>query len=199
MLNKIVLASHNAGKLQEFNQLLAPLQYQLLPQAQLGVSDVDEPHPTFIENCLTKARNAAQITGLPALADDSGLCVAALNGAPGVRSARYAGDSNATTRDASNNARLIATLQGHGHRQAWYYCALVYLRHANDPQPLIAEGIWHGSIIDTPRGAGGFGYDAHFYLPDLDKTAAELSTADKNRFSHRGLAMQALLRRLSSP
>jgi XTP/dITP diphosphohydrolase len=183
---KLVLASNNPGKLRELDALLAPLGWEVLLQRSLGVSECDEPHVTFVENALAKARHAARLTGLPALADDSGLCVSALGGAPGVHSARYAGEPKS---DPRNNEKLIADLAGKADRRAHYICALVFMRHALDPQPLIAEGEWHGEIIDAPRGHGGFGYDPHFFLPELGMTAAELDAAEKNRRSHRALAL----------
>jgi XTP/dITP diphosphohydrolase len=160
----------------------------------MGIAEVDEPYATFVENALTKARHAAQESGLPALADDSGICVPALGGAPGVLSARYAGEPKS---DAANNAKLVAELAGHADKSAFYFCVLIYLRHANDPQPIIAEGRWHGEIIAEPRGQGGFGYDAHFWLAGLGKTAAELSAQEKNQRSHRGQALRALVEKLS--
>lgn len=190
----IVLASNNVGKLKECRAILAPLGFTLSTQSELNVPEAPEPYGTFVENALTKARHAAQLTGLPALADDSGLCVRALRGAPGVRSARYAGE-NAS--DARNNQQLIADLALHQDKSAYYYCVLVYLRHADDPQPVIAEGVWHGEIITNPRGEGGFGYDPHFYLPELGKTAAELDPQQKNQLSHRGKALRLLLEKLS--
>ncbi len=193
MTQPLVLASNNAGKLKEFSQLLAPLGFALRTQGELGIAEADEPHPTFIENALAKARHAAQASGLPALADDSGICVPALGGAPGVHSARYAGEPKS---DAANNRKLVELLATHANKSAYYYCVLVYLRHADDPQPVIAEGRWHGQIIAEPRGDGGFGYDPHFLLTDLGKTAAELSATDKNRLSHRGQALQALIQKL---
>lgn len=190
MGHSIVIASNNSGKLREMDHLLAPLGYTLTPQSRFAVAEADEPHPTFIENCLAKARHAATSTGLPALADDSGLCVPALGGAPGVHSARYAGQPGS---DAANNGKLIAALNSIAQRDAYYYCVMVYLRHPDDPQPLIAEGVWHGQIIDEARGIGGFGYDPHFYLPQLQKTAAELPMAEKNALSHRGRALASLI------
>lgn len=192
-MKKLVLASGNAGKLREFKALLAPLGWDVIPQSDLGVSEADEPHPTFIENALAKARHAATSTGLPALADDSGICVAALAGAPGVYSARFAG---APKSDARNNALLVEKLAGEEDRRAHYVCVLAFVRHAEDPQPILAEGEWHGEIIDTPRGEGGFGYDAHFLLPPMDQTAAELEPALKNTLSHRGAACRLLIERL---
>ncbi len=194
MSRELVLASNNQGKLKEFSQLLAPLGFALRTQGELGIDEADEPHPTFVENALAKARHAARASGRPALADDSGLCVPALGGAPGVLSARFAGEPKS---DAANNRKLVDSLASHADKSAYYYCVLVYLRHADDPQPIIAEGRWNGLIIDTPRGAGGFGYDPHFLLPALDKTAAELSAPEKNRLSHRGQALQALIAKLA--
>lgn len=193
-MTSLVLASNNAGKLREFAELLAPLDFQLIPQATLGVPEAEEPHVTFIENALAKARHAARLTGLPALADDSGLVVPALGGAPGVHSARYAGEPKDDTR---NNRQLIAALNGVADRRAHYVAVLVLVRHADDPQPLIGEGEWHGEIVDTPRGAGGFGYDPHFLLPDLQRTAAELDAAEKHRRSHRGQALAQLVAKLA--
>ncbi len=190
----LVLASNNRGKLAEFSQLLAPLGFVLRAQGELGIDEAEEPHATFVENALTKARHAARASGLPSLADDSGICVPALGGAPGVLSARFAGEPKS---DAANNRKLVDTLAAHADKSAYYYCVLVYLRHADDPQPVIAEGRWNGQIIAEPRGNGGFGYDPHFLLPELGKTAAELSAEDKNRASHRGQALQALIRKLA--
>ena len=192
-MQKLVLASGNSGKLREFAELLAPLNFQLVPQADFAVPEADEPHPTFIENALAKARHAARLTGLPALADDSGLVVPALGGAPGVHSARYAGEPKD---DARNNQKLVAALTNATDRRAHYVAVLVLVRHADDPQPLIGEGEWHGEIIATPRGYGGFGYDPHFLLPDLQRTAAELEAAEKNRRSHRGQALAHLIAKL---
>ncbi len=194
-MNKLVIASHNTGKLREFGELLAPLGFELVPQSELGVQEVEEPYDTFIENALTKARQAIRMTGLPALADDSGLCVFALDGAPGVRSARYAGEPKS---DQRNNEKLVATLNGHLDRRAFYYCVLVLMRHVNDPHPLISEGCWQGEIAEKPRGSGGFGYDPYFFLPESDCTAAELSAEQKNRISHRGMALQTLVEKLKS-
>jgi XTP/dITP diphosphohydrolase len=193
MTRAIVLASNNAGKLKEFGQLLAPLGFTLHPQGDFGVPEADEPHCTFVENALAKARHAARATGMAALADDSGVCVNALGGAPGVHSARYAGEPKS---DARNNQRLIAELEAQFDKSAYYYCVLVYLRHADDPQPLIAEGRWNGEIVATARGQGGFGYDPHFWLPEQGKTAAELAPAEKNLLSHRGQALRMLIEKL---
>jgi XTP/dITP diphosphohydrolase len=193
MSRSIVLASNNAGKLREFSQLLAPLGFTLHPQAEFNVPEALEPHATFVENALEKARHAARLTGLPALADDSGVCVNVLGGAPGVSSARYAGEPKS---DARNNQKLIAALASHVDNSAYYYCVLVFLRHASDPQPVIAEGRWDGEIIATPRGQGGFGYDPYFLLPQFGMTAAELPAAEKNRLSHRGQALRSLVEKL---
>ena len=190
MQRTVVLASNNAGKLEEFSSLLAPLGLALRKQSELGISEAEEPYATFVENALAKARHVAQLSGLPALADDSGVCVPALGGAPGVLSARYAGEPKS---DARNNQKLIHDLSIHEDKSAYYYCVLVYLRHAQDPQPVIAEGRWDGEIIATPRGANGFGYDPHFWIPSLNKTAAELSAEEKNQLSHRGQALRALI------
>jgi XTP/dITP diphosphohydrolase len=190
MQRTVVLASNNAGKLAEFSSLLAPLGLALRKQSELGISEAEEPHVTFVENALAKARHVAQLSGMPALADDSGVCVPALGGAPGVLSARYAGEPKS---DASNNQKLIHDLSTHEDKSAYYYCVLVYLRHAQDPQPVIAEGRWDGEIIATPRGENGFGYDPHFWIAALNKTAAELSAEEKNQLSHRGQALRALI------
>ena len=192
-MNKIVIASNNPGKLREFAALLQPFDFVALPQAALSVVEAEEPHATFVENALAKARHASRASGLPALADDSGLCALALNGAPGVTSARYAGEPKS---DQRNNDKLIAELKTHADRRAFYYCALVLVMHAADPHPLIADGEWAGEVIDTPRGAGGFGYDPYFFLPEFGMTAAELPPDVKNRVSHRGKAMQALAEKL---
>ena len=192
-MKKLVLASNNAKKMKELNALLAPLGFEIIPQGQLGIAEAEEPHCTFIENALAKARHASKESGLPALADDSGLCVAALGGAPGVYSARYAGEPKS---DARNNQKLLAELGDNCHRDAHFVSVIVLVRHADDPQPLIAEGEWHGEILPAERGEGGFGYDPMFYLPEFDKTAAELDAETKNRISHRGQAMQQLIARL---
>lgn len=192
---KLVLASNNEGKLKEFRRLLTPLGLEVIPQAALGVTEAQEPHQTFVENALAKARHASRATGLPALADDSGLCVEALAGAPGVHSARFAGEPKS---DARNNAKLIAVLAGKADRRAHYACVLVLVRHAEDPEPLIAAGDWWGEIIDAPRGDGGFGYDPHFLDPAFGLTGAELPLEQKNRVSHRGKAMAVLMAQLST-
>lgn len=193
MTQKIVLASNNQGKLREFSQILAPLNISLHVQSEFNVPEADEPFLTFVENALTKARHAARLTGLPALADDSGLCVNALHGAPGVLSARYAGEPKS---DSRNNQELLAHLENQQDRSAYYYCVLVYVRSEFDPQPIIADGRWMGEIVATPRGEHGFGYDPHFWLPSLGKTAAELSPELKNSLSHRGQALRSLLEKL---
>ncbi|RXZ32420.1 RdgB/HAM1 family non-canonical purine NTP pyrophosphatase [Oxalobacteraceae bacterium CAVE-383] len=189
----VVLASNNAGKVREFNALLGPAGFDLRPQSEFNVPEADEPFMTFVENALTKARHASRLTGLPALADDSGVCVNALGGAPGVLSARYAGEPKS---DAGNNRKLVADLAPLADRSAYYYCVLVFVRHAEDPQPVIADGRWDGEIVAEPRGDGGFGYDPHFWLPQLGKTAAQLSAEEKNRDSHRAQALRALVAKL---
>lgn len=194
MSQRLVLASNNAKKAAEMQGLLAPLGIEVVPQSALGVSEADEPHPTFIENALAKARHASAATGLPAVADDSGLCVTALGGAPGVNSARFAGEPKS---DARNNLLLLDRLAGASDRSAYFYSVVVLVRHADDPRPLIADGEWHGTILEAPRGEGGFGYDPLFWLPDLEQSAAELDAALKNTLSHRGAAMRHLLDRLS--
>ena len=188
-MKEIIIASGNAGKLREIEAILAPLGFTGVPQSVYNVPEAPEPHPTFVENALAKARNAALHSGLPALADDSGICVTALGGAPGVHSARYAGEPKS---DDRNNAKLVAALAAETDHTAYYYAALVLVRHAEDPHPLIAEGRWAGQVIATPRGANGFGYDPYFYLPDFDKTAAELDPREKNLVSHRGKALRRL-------
>ena len=192
-MKRLVLASNNPGKLKEFAQLLAPFDFEVLPQSDFAIPEAEEPHPTFVENALAKARHASLLCGLPALADDSGLCVAALGGAPGVYSARYAGEPKS---DARNNARLLLELAPHADRRAHYVCVLVLMRHPEDPQPLIFEAEWHGEILREARGSGGFGYDPLFLLPELGVSSAELSASEKNAISHRGLAMARMLERL---
>lgn len=194
-MKKIVLASNNTGKLREFQALLAPLGWTVIPQVELGVPEAEEPHCTFVENALAKARHASTHTGLPALADDSGICVRALGGAPGVYSARFAGEPKS---DEANNRLLIERLDGIADRRAHYVCVLVMLHSADDPQPLIAEGEWYGEIVNTPRGQGGFGYDPYFLIPQMEQTAAELSAALKNTLSHRGAACRHLIERLKA-
>ncbi|MBP7079893.1 MAG: RdgB/HAM1 family non-canonical purine NTP pyrophosphatase [Rhodocyclaceae bacterium] len=192
-MKQLVLASGNPGKLREFAALLAQFDFDVLPQSVFNVPEADEPHCTFVENALAKARHASQLTNLPALADDSGICISALGGAPGVYSARFACEGNEPKSDLRNNAKMIAQLAGVTDRRAHYVAVLVLLRCADDPQPIIAQGEWHGEIVDTPRGDGGFGYDPHFYLPELKMTAAELAPAAKNRISHRGKALAQLI------
>ncbi len=193
----VVLASDNAGKLAEFSAILAQADVVMTPQGQLGVASIEEPHITFVENALAKARHASQQSGLPALADDSGLCVTALNNAPGVFSARYAALAGGTKSDAANNAYLLEQLDSASDRSACYVAVLVFVRSATDPMPIIVEGVWQGEISTTPKGDNGFGYDPYFYLPDLGQTAAELSPEQKNLHSHRGRALKALLETLA--
>ena len=194
-MSRLVIASGNAGKLREIGRILAPYGIEAVPQSAFNVPDCPEPHVTFVENCLAKARHASRVSGLPALADDSGLCVDALGGAPGVQSARYAGEPKS---DARNNARLIADLQDVAERNAHYTCVMVYVRHPDDPEPVIAEGHWHGEIIDTPRGERGFGYDPYFLVPQFGQTGAELDEDTKNSVSHRGQALRDLVSKLKA-
>jgi XTP/dITP diphosphohydrolase len=202
-MKKIVIASNNVGKLNEIGAILAPLDIdiEIVPQSSLGVGEAEEPHCTFVENALAKARHASRHSGLPALADDSGICVDALDGAPGVYSARFA-DASATgaggreIQDARNNQKLLDLLARETNRKAHYYCVIVVVRRADDPQPIICEAEWHGEIVQTPRGGGGFGYDPLFLIPALHKTGAELRPDEKNRISHRGRALAALAARL---
>ena len=190
-MQRIVLASSNRGKLAEFNELLADSGFAVVTQGSLGVEDVEETGLSFVENALLKARHAARATGLPALGDDSGLCVQTLDGAPGLYSARYAGSHGDS---AANNAKLLQVLDGRPDEQrgAFFICALALLRHADDPAPLIAEGRWHGRVLTAPRGAQGFGYDPLFLPADQTLSAAELDPALKNRLSHRGQALAQL-------
>jgi XTP/dITP diphosphohydrolase len=191
-MRRLVLASSNPGKVREIRALLDPLGIEVLLQSALGIADAEEPHETFLENALAKARHASRAAGLPALADDSGLCVDALGGAPGVHSAYFAGkEGDRETRDARNNQKLLASLGNE--RAAHYRCVIVLVRAADDPQPLVAEGRWHGEIARTPLGVNGFGYDPYFYVPALGRTAAELDPAHKNRVSHRGQALARLV------
>ena len=194
-MKKLVLASNNAKKMKELDALLSPLGFEIIAQGQLGIPEAEEPHCTFVENALAKARHAAAHSGLPALADDSGLCVEALHGAPGVLSARYAGDPKS---DARNNEKLLTHLKEHTNRKAHFYCVLVLVRAAHDPQPIIAEGEWPGEILPEQQGEGGFGYDPLFFVPEFGQTAAEMDSETKNRVSHRGRAMQKLIERLPS-
>ena len=193
MSARLVLASGNPGKLREFRRLLEPLDFDVIAQSELGIGDADEPYPTFIENALAKARHASERSGLPALADDSGLCVAALGGEPGVRSARFAGPG---ATDAANNAELLRRLESVRERQAHYVCVLVAVRALQDPEPLVADARWHGEILSEGRGSSGFGYDPLFMLPTHGCTAAELTREEKNRISHRGLALRILVQQL---
>lgn len=191
--NTVVLASGNRGKLQELNNLLGQLGITLRSQADFDVVEAEENGLSFIENAILKARNAARQSGCPALADDSGLCVDALGGAPGIYSARYAGEH---AQDADNNTKLLAALDGEANRNAHFHCALAFVRHADDPAPLVCEGLWQGSILTSPRGNNGFGYDPLFLVNDLDLSSAELNKAQKNQMSHRALALKQLLPRL---
>ena len=192
-MSKLVLASNNAKKARELEALLAPLGLEVVPQSVLNVPEADEPHATFLENAIAKARHASAHTGLPALADDSGVCVVALGGEPGVHSARFAGEPRS---DLRNNELLLSKLAGCEDRRAYFYTAVVLVRHPGDPRPLVADGEWHGEILHAPRGENGFGYDPLFYLPDLEQTAAELDAGLKNTLSHRGAAMRHMLDRL---
>lgn len=194
MAGKIVLASGNQGKLREFRQMLEPMGYEIHPQSEFNVTEAEEPFGTFVENALAKARHVSRQTGLPAMADDSGICVDALGGNPGVLSARYAGNPKS---DDRNNQKLITDLAGVENRSANYYCVLVYVRSADDPQPIIADGRWSGIVIDEPRGTNGFGYDPYFLIPEFGKTAAELPPEQKNACSHRGKALKALMEKLA--
>ncbi len=202
-MKKIVIASNNLGKLSEIGAILAPLDIEVVPQSMLGIPEAEEPYDTFVENALAKARHASRHSGLPALADDSGICVDALNGAPGVRSARFAGGPPPGAppdrgQDGRNNDKLLAMLAAATNRKAHYYCVIVLMRDGDDPQPMICDAVWHGEILRAPRGSGGFGYDPLFLIPELRKTGAELAPADKNRISHRGQALAALAARLSA-
>jgi XTP/dITP diphosphohydrolase len=192
-LNKVVIASNNPGKLKELQALLQALGLEAIPQSEFRITEAEEPHDTFLENALAKARHASRATGLPALADDSGLCVPSLGGEPGVHSAHYAGrEGSREERDARNNSKLVEALRGREDRAAFYYCVLVLTRSAVDPTPLVAEGRWHGAIFLEPRGANGFGYDPFFVPKGASRTAAELTAEEKNRLSHRGRALAAL-------
>jgi XTP/dITP diphosphohydrolase len=195
MIQKLVLASNNAGKVREFQALLAPLNFQVIPQGELGIPSAAEPHHTFIENALAKARHASAASGLPALADDSGICAHALNGQPGVLSARFAGEP---ANDAANNQKLIQELKGQINRGAHYVCALALVNSADDPEPTIVQTRWYGTLIDDPKGTNGFGYDPYFFLPELGLTAAELEPEKKNAISHRGQALRELIIQLQT-
>ena len=194
-MQKLVLASNNAGKVKEFQALLAPLNFQVIPQGELGIPSAEEPHFTFVENALAKARQASAASGLPALADDSGICAHALNGQPGVLSARFAGEQGD---DAANNRKLIQDLKDQADRGAHYVCALVFVNSANDPEPIIVQTRWYGQIVDEAAGSNGFGYDPYFFLPDQKCTAAELEPEKKNSISHRGQALRGLIAQLKS-
>ena len=196
-LQKIVIASGNQGKLKEMQHLLQGSGIEVLAQSAFNVPEADEPHYTFIENALAKARHASRLTGLPALADDSGICVDALEGLPGVRSARYACERHDDQKsDNANNEKLLQALAHEINRQAHYYCVMVLVKYAQDPQPLIAEGIWNGEILTVARGNEGFGYDPIFLDVASGKTGAEITIEVKNKISHRGLALQQLLNKI---
>lgn len=203
MVSELVLASNNRGKLVEFERLLAPLSIKVHAQADFAVPECDEPFHTFVENALHKARHTARHTGLPALADDSGVCVPALNGAPGVFSARYASLFTPLLnpdldKDTQNNLQLREHLRDVTDRRAYYYCVLVLVRHSDDPQPIICDGQWWGQMVDTPQGTHGFGYDPYFWIPELNSTVAQMDQTQKNKLSHRGLAVQQLVQKLST-
>jgi XTP/dITP diphosphohydrolase len=195
IVQKLVLASNNAGKVREFQELLAPFHFQVIPQGELGILAAEEPHYTFVENALTKARHASAASGLPALADDSGICAHALHGEPGVHSARYAGKNGD---DTANNEKLIDALANESNRGAHYACALVMVQSEHDPEPLIVQTRWYGQFIDQAKGENGFGYDPYFFLPELEKTAAQLDSTQKNLISHRGQALRELITQLKS-
>jgi XTP/dITP diphosphohydrolase len=197
-MQKLVLASSNKGKISELSTLLAPYQLAIVPQQTLGVTDADETGLTFIENAIIKARHAALITGLPAIADDSGLAVDALGGEPGIYSSRYSGEA---ATDANNISKLLTALQQvpSGQRSAQFHCVLVYLRHATDPTPLVCQGVWHGSISEQPSGSGGFGYDPVFIPSQHNVSAAELGKEHKASISHRGQALRQLVKLLQTP
>ena len=192
-MQKIVLASHNKGKLYEFDSLFKPLKIKLIPQSTLKVPNCDEPFVTFVENAIHKARHCSKHTGLPTIADDSGICVPALNGAPGVYSARYAGTHG---NDTQNIEKLLEDIKSHENRDAYFYCVLVFLRHANDPQPIIADGKAYGQITFSSRGNNGFGYDPIFYLPEYTQTFAEIPLELKNKISHRAIALNKLINQI---
>ena len=194
-MQKLILASNNAGKVKEFQALLAPLNFKVIPQGELGIPSAEEPHFTFVENALAKARHASAASGLPALADDSGICAHALNGQPGVLSARFAGEQGD---DAANNRKLIQDLKDQADRGAHYVCALVFVNSANDPEPIIVQTRWYGQIVEQAAGSNGFGYDPYFFLPDQKCTAAELEPEKKNSISHRGQALRELIAQLKS-
>jgi len=195
-MQKIVLASNNKGKLTEFESILKGCGFEVLPQSQFKVESIEETGQTFVENAILKARHAAQISGLPAIADDSGIEVDALRGAPGIYSARFGGENSS---DHENNRKLLESLQGTtgASRSARYQCVLVFMQHAEDPTPIIAQGTWEGFILESSIGDGGFGYDPLFWVPELDCSAAQLEKDKKNAISHRGKAMESMLRKLS--
>jgi len=194
-MQKLVLASNNPGKVKEFQALLAPLNLLVIPQGELGIPSAEEPHHTFVENALAKARHASAASGLPALADDSGICAHALEGLPGILSARYAGEQ---CDESANNLKLIKALQGKTDRGAHYVCALVFINHPNDPEPLIVQTRWYGQIVEQASGNNGFGYDPHFFLSEQQCTAAQLEPAQKNLISHRGQALREFITQLKS-
>jgi len=196
-LSSLVVASGNSGKLREFDRLLKPLGITVRSQGEFGVAPAAEPYDTFLENALVKARHASKLTGLPALADDSGICVPALSGAPGVRSARYAEAVAGFAQDTLNNAKLVQALELLDDRRAFYVAVLVLVLHHEDPLLIVAQGLWSGQVVAEPRGANGFGYDSHFWLPELNATAAELEPSQKNQVSHRGQAMRSLMQQLA--
>ncbi len=193
-MNKLVLASGNKGKLREFNALFGRRSIEVIPQTALNVTEAEEPFDTFLENALAKARNAARQTGLPAMADDSGITAEALNGEPGVKSARYAGEHG---NDADNNEKLVKALADCEDRRAHYTCVLVAVKSATDPEPIVVDARWDGEIVAEPRGTGGFGYDPHFLVPEFGRTAAELTAEEKNDVSHRGRAMRLMLEEIA--
>ena len=193
-MRRLVLASGNPGKLREIRAVLAPLALEVVPQSELGITEAEEPHPTYLENALAKARHASRAANLPALADDSGLSVDTLGGEPGVHSAHYAGtQGDREERDRRNNAKLLAELAKADSREATFVSVIVLVRHPEDPEPVVAEGRWRGRIAHVARGANGFGYDPLFLVAGRDVTGAELDAAEKNRISHRGQALQRLL------
>ena len=197
-MKKIVLASNNKGKVKEFGELFAECDIKIIPQSHFKINEVEETGLSFVENAILKARNAAKESGLPAIADDSGIEVDALNGAPGIYSARFAG---LDVSDKDNVTKLLEDLEGihQSRRTARFQCIIVYMRHANDPTPLICTGTWEGSILDKPQGANGFGYDPIFCVPEKDCSAAELPADVKNHFSHRGKAIASLMKQLVYP
>ena len=197
-MQKIVLASNNKGKVREFGQMLSMIDMEVLPQATFNIEDADETGLTFVENAIIKARHASAIAELPAIADDSGLEVDALKGAPGIYSARYSGEG---ATDEKNLLKLLGALKDvpEEKRTARFQCVLVYMRHAEDPTPIICQGTWEGIIITKPQGENGFGYDPIFYVPEYDCTSAQLSSEQKNKLSHRGIALKALVNKLTKP